>query len=346
MSKTVSSGNSLLLAVGILVLLAFTFLLFKAITGGLSHGPNPTTTLNQSFNSTPSTTTVSGPTTTVWSGRVVSLGYSGIANITYCDGQVLSIFYPPSYAAGRSYPTLVFIHGGGWSKGNGGTWHVQENQGENLFLNSSFIVVNVDYRLAPQYQFPAMIEDVKCAVRFLRANAARYGINSTRIAADGGSAGSHLALLLGVANRSSGWDTGPYLNYSSSVRAVIDQYGPANLTNPYFYNLHSGLKGGYLFQNVFDLTSPTQPAAYADSPVYLVSPGDSPFLIVQGEEDTVVPYNQSVMMYNSLRSKGDAAQFISVANAGHGFVQVSSSPISPSLTQIHQDELAFLQKYD
>lgn len=338
--------NPQITAVAIIAIL----LVAVALVFGIAHksyqSPNSTTTLNQSFNATPSTTTMSGPTTTVWSGRITSLGYSGIANITYCNGQVLSLFYPPGYVKGETYPALVYIHGGGWSKGNGGTWHVAASQGETLFLNASFIVVNVDYRLAPQYQFPAMIEDVKCAVRFLRAHAAAYGINSSLIAADGGSAGAHLAALLGVAGPSAGWDVGQYANYSSSVRAVIDQFGPANLTNQYFYDLHSGPTGGYLFQQVFNLTSPTQPAAYADSPVYYAAPGDPSFLIAQGEEDTVVPYNQSVMMYDALIANGDRAQLISVANAGHGFSQMGSNPISPSLAQIHQDELNFLEKYD
>jgi acetyl esterase/lipase len=94
------------------------------------------------------------------------------------------------------------------------------------------VVASVNYRLAPQYLWPAQIEDVKCAIRYLRASAATYGIDTTRIGAWGGSAGGHLVSMLGTAGPSAGYDVGQYLDQSSAVQTVVDEWGPADLTGP------------------------------------------------------------------------------------------------------------------
>ena len=95
---------------------------------------------------------------------------------------------------------------------------------------AGFIVVPVNYRLAPNFKFPAMIEDVKCAVRFLRANAAEYGINADKIGAYGGSAGGHLVSLMGSGRPERRLGRRSLYNIFEPVQAVIDMFGPSDLS--------------------------------------------------------------------------------------------------------------------
>ena len=116
----------------------------------------------------------------------------------------LDIHYPD--LVNGPVPTVVYIHGGAWIQGDKeeGAWTVDIP----ALLEAGFAVVAVNYRLAPEYKFPAMIEDVKCAIRFLRANADRYSLATEKIGAYGGSAGGHLVSLLGLTDSSAGWDLG------------------------------------------------------------------------------------------------------------------------------------------
>ncbi len=131
------------------------------------------------------------------------------------------------------YPALVFIHGGGWR--SGGRWnntsYIREAAGRG------YVAVTVDYRLTSvsdgpkaKYPFPAQIHDVKCAVRWLRANAEKYNVDPARIGAYGYSAGGHLALLLGLTDSSDGLEGNcGNLNFSSKVQAVVSRSGSTDL---------------------------------------------------------------------------------------------------------------------
>ena len=148
-------------------------------------------------------------------------------DITYgnVDGIALKmdIYYPRISL--ETTPALVYVHGGGWTSGDKGSGDVMLDTPE--LLSRGYLVASVNYRLAPQYKFPAQIEDVKCAVRFLRANASAYGIDASRIGVWGGSAGGHLAALLGVTDSNAGFDgSGGHQQESSRVQAVVDLYGP------------------------------------------------------------------------------------------------------------------------
>ncbi|GIW04087.1 MAG: hypothetical protein KatS3mg059_0707 [Thermomicrobiales bacterium] len=172
-------------------------------------------------------------------------------------------------------------------------------------LDAGFTVVTVNYRLAPRFTFPAMIEDVKCAIRSLRAHAPTYGIDPDRIGAWGSSAGGHLVSLLGTADASAGFDVGEYLDYSSAVQAVVDMFGPADLTT-LFPPGSEGVRDA-VFDD-FDLA--------LASPVTYVSPDDPPFLILHGEEDRLVPIAQSETLFARLQAAGVPVQFVRVQHAG------------------------------
>jgi acetyl esterase/lipase len=252
-------------------------------------------------------------------------------DITYCTVESVAlkmdVYYPPENN-GR-FPVTMYVHGGGWSSGDkaqgAGVAEISELQ------KAGFLVVSVNYRLAPEYPFPAMIEDVKCAVRSLRAHADEYNLDPDRIGAWGGSAGGHLVNLLGTTDASAGFDVGEYLEYSSRVQAVVDMFGPADLT----VQFEGGYEGASRVFDGFD-------AALA-SPVTYVTADDPPFLMLHGENDKLVPIEQSQILLVALQAVGVPAELVAVANAGHSF-KPDGGQISPSRREIVQLVVAFFEE--
>jgi acetyl esterase/lipase len=247
-------------------------------------------------------------------------------DITYAtaDGVALKmdIYYPKTATA--AVPALVYIHGGGWTGGDKGSGAGTVDTPE--LLSRGYLVAAVNYRLAPQYKFPAQIEDVKCAIRFLRANAPAYGIDPTRIGAWGGSAGGHLVALLGVTDSSAGFEGScGYADQSSRVQAVVDLFGPADLT----VNFGPSSK----LEQVFGTSDPKSEIASRASPVTWVTGDDPPFLIIHGDKDEVVPLSQSQILYDRLVAGGVPVTLVVVKNGGHGFTP-TGGPISPSRSEI------------
>ncbi|MEB2334969.1 MAG: alpha/beta hydrolase [Anaerolineaceae bacterium] len=252
-------------------------------------------------------------------------------DVTYCtmDGVALKMdVYYPSENTGR-FAVTMFVHGGGWSSGDkskgAGVAELPELQ------KAGFLAVSVNYRLAPDYEFPAMIEDVKCAVRSLRAHADKYNLDPNRIGVFGGSAGGHLVSMLGVTDESAGFDVGEYLGQSSRVQAVVDMFGPADLTA----NIANDSETVQNAFGNFDLA--------LASPVTYVSADDPPFLILHGEKDPLVPISQSEELLAKLQAAGVPAELVRVANAAHGFKPVGGE-ISPSREEIVQLTVKFFEE--
>jgi acetyl esterase/lipase len=238
--------------------------------------------------------------------------------------------YIPSAAVTRPLPLAIFVHGGGLTSGD-------KADINPVFLNTlasaGYAVASVNYRLAPQYKFPGQIEDLKCAVRYLRSMAQTYSVNGSEMFTFGSSSGGELVALAALTGPHSEFDIGPYLNQSSSVIAAVDMFGPANLTSFASYSNPQKVFGDN--QNNLVLASPT----------HFVTANSPPILIVQGVNDTTVPQSQSVQLYDDLTAAGDQTQLILVQNMGHMFVQAGSEPISPTLAQIAQDVVSFFGKY-
>ena len=252
-------------------------------------------------------------------------------DVTYCavDGVELKMdVYYPSENNGR-FAVTMYVHGGGWQKGDKGG-----GAGEAEFAElqqAGFLVVSVNYRLAPEYEFPAMIEDVKCAVRSLRAHADQYNLDPNRIGVFGGSAGGHLVSMLGTTDANAGFDVGEYLEYSSRAQAVVDMFGPADLT----VDFEGGGETVRRAFGDFDLA--------LASPVTYVTADDPPFLILHGEQDALVPIAQSEALLVALQAVGAPAELVPVANAGHGFKPVGGE-ISPSRIEISQLIVNFFEQ--
>jgi len=248
----------------------------------------------------------------------------------------MNIFLPHGGTA--PHPAAVMVHGGGWEHGDAGPSN-RLSPVESGLVSQGFVVASVSYRLAPQYRWPAQIEDVKCAIRYLRASAATYGIDPTRIGAWGGSAGGHLVSMLGTAGPSAGYDVGQYLDQSSAVQAVVDEWGPSDLTAPGW-----GPTASEVITQVFGVT-PGQPSSVlrAASPVTYVAANDPPFLIVQGAADSTVPASQSQELAAVLQSAGVPETLVMVQNAGHGLKAAGGAP-TPSLSQVNQMIVSFFAK--
>jgi acetyl esterase/lipase len=256
--------------------------------------------------------------------------------VTYCtpDGlpQKMDIYYPTSRGP---WPVLLYVHGGGWRAGDkaeGVAWQSMTKRG--------FLVVSINYRLASEeIKFPAMIEDVKCAVRYLRAHASGYNLDADHIGAVGVSAGGHLVDLLGLADESAGWDTGEYAEQSSRVQAVVTLAGVSDLTLKRGATESAAAMIYYAFDVVPGSTLP--PSLIAASPVTYITPDDPPFLIIHGDRDNVVPVEQSIVLEEQLKRAGVPAELIIVRNGTHG---IAGEDISPTLEEIMNRIGAFLEE--
>jgi acetyl esterase/lipase len=258
-------------------------------------------------------------------------------NITYCTmGKValkLDLYYPKQSAI-QPYPVAVNIHGGSWSFGDKETSETEIDIPE--LVQRGYVVAAIDYRLAPEYKFPAQIEDVKCAVRFLRANAATYHLDANRIGAWGCSAGGHLAALLGVTDPSNGFDHGEYTNQSSRVQAVAALSAPMDIT------LYDVVGRAVMLQHVFGTVIPNDPIFMRASPVTFVSKDDPPFLIIQGDKDNLIAPQHGEQMQAKLMAAGVSAELATVKEGHHCFP--SQPTMIPSRDEISQQVADFFDK--
>jgi acetyl esterase/lipase len=256
---------------------------------------------------------------------------SSLMDETYCtpedSPQKMDLYFP---ASGGPWPVLVFVHGGSWTEGDKAeAAEMQKNMNEQ-----GYVLVSINYRLYPTVRFPAMIEDVKCAIRSLRANASQFNIDPNRIAVRGDSAGGHLVSLLATSDPANGWDGGEYSDQSSRIQAAI-VLAPATDFSQEFSNddIQMLVYVAFGTRNI--------PAA---SPITHITSDDPPFLLIHGNRDPVIPFEQSQSMYDALQKAGVPAELVVVENADHSLTAPDGSA-KPTLEEIDQLILDFLAKY-
>jgi acetyl esterase/lipase len=223
----------------------------------------------------------------------------------------LNIAYPKDGAG--PYPAILCIHGGGFRAGT------REGYDEQIvrLAHKGYLAATITYRLAPKYQFPAAVHDTKAAVRWLRANAARYRIDPERIGVMGGSAGGHLAQFLGVTAGVKEFEgQGGNANLSSAVACVVNYFGPSDFTKSYGKSVDAAevlplFLGGNL--------ETARPGHIRSSPLNWVTPDAAPTLCIHGTEDKYVAYEQAVWLVDRLRAAGVEAELLTLKGAGHGF---------------------------
>jgi len=312
----------------ILTLIALVWFPLAVWSCGEQNTQQPAAEANNATAATQAATTEAVPAAVFETAKLGSID----RDVTY--GKVdavdlkMDVYYPQKKADGP-WPVVVYVHGGGWTRGDKADGQ-EDRQLFTSLVDRGFLVVSVNYRLAPQYKFPAQIEDVKCAVRYLRANAGKYNLDPERIGAMGGSAGGHLVSLMGVTDGDEGLEgTGGNPDQSSRVQAVVDMFGPSDLT----VEFEGGAVARQLGNLVFGATDKDAPILKLASPITHITADDPPFLILQGREDTLVPPSQSQELYDRLTAGRVPAQLVLVEHAGHGFKPVGGEP-SPSRVEI------------
>ena len=211
------------------------------------------------------------------------------------------------------YPAVICIHGGGF---RGGARQGYDGLIQKLAKNG-YVAVTISYRLSPKYQFPAAVYDVKEAVRWLRANAAKYHVDPERIGATGGSAGGHLAQFLGVTADVKQFEgDGGNLDQSSRVACVVNFYGPSDFTKSYGKSVDAAdvlplFLGGNLQQ--------ARRRHIEASPLYWVTPNAAPTLCVHGTKDNYVAFEQAGWIVDRLKAAGVEAELLPMEGSMHGF---------------------------
>lgn len=248
------------------------------------------------------------------------------------DNQHLQLDLARPSKGDGPFPAVVCIHGGGFRAGTRDGYDGLIRQ----LAERGYVAVTITYRLAPKYPFPAAVYDCKAAVRWLRANAAKYRIDPEQIGATGGSAGGHLALYLGVTGgvaEVEGDAGNP--GFSSRVACVVNDYGPSDLTRSYGKSVDAAeVLPLFLGGNV----EKERKKHLMASPLYWVTPTAAPTLCVHGTKDPYVAYEQSVWIVDRLLAAGVDAELVTITGAGHGFGGAQAR-------QADDAKFAFFDKY-
>jgi acetyl esterase/lipase len=244
----------------------------------------------------------------------------------------------PETPSSKPMPAVIWIHGGGWSRGS-----YKVNPAKSLALHGYF-TASIEYRLSGVAIWPAQLEDCRLAVRWLRANAAKYNIDPDHIGVWGASAGT-------MADQKQFDGTGGYPDVSSKVQAVAVFAGPVDfntggagiqkmIAKPPDYE-SPGLIG--LFGGTFE----DKGALWKQgSPINYISANDPPFLVVSGDKDLSVPHTQAIELNDALTKAGVPVQFITVHNGGHGMHAAKGDPpATPDHAALAAAVLAFFDKY-
>ncbi len=229
------------------------------------------------------------------------------------DGQHLQLDLAEPKTGSGPFPAILCIHGGGFRAGT--------RQGyDSLCIRLAqrgCVAATVTYRLAPKYQFPAAIYDVKAAARWLRANAQRYHIDPARIGVTGGSAGGHLAQFLGVTGDVKQFEgDGGHPEQSSRVACVVNYFGPSDFTKSYGKSVDAAeVLPLWLGGNV----QQAHQKHILASPLYWVTPDAAPTLCIHGTDDKYVAHEQAVWLIDKLKAADVEAVLLMLPGSGHGF---------------------------
>jgi acetyl esterase/lipase len=234
--------------------------------------------------------------------------YSGLA-------LLMDVYYPEKP---NGYG-VIFISGSGWRASQEYNAEPLKQGGQAQLYGprltaAGYTVFSISHRAAPRFRYPAQVEDAQRAVRFVRHNAGRFDIRADRIGAVGGSSGGHLVELLGVLDGAGiKDDPDPVNRESAKVQCVVARAAPADLAR--------------MTVTEFMGMSPPDPKvrntvedrAYRQaSPLHHVSPNSAPILLIHGDADKSVPFDQSEMMEKALRAAGVPTSLLRIPGGGHG----------------------------
>ena len=238
-------------------------------------------------------------------------GFTAQLNLVYTkvndwDGR-MDVYLPPKES--KPTPIVINIHGGGWNHGT-----KEQQTGFNTFFKAGFAVANIEYRMTPQATAPAAIEDTRCALIYLIKNSVSLNIDVNKIIIMGGSSGGHLALMGGLLGSNSIFDTNCLGIKNARVAVIIDKYG---ITDVWDWGYGKNITSKSALTWLGDKKKDSLFAASV-SPINYVNKLSSPTLIIHGDADPTVPYQQSVALYKKFQSVGVKSDFITVAGGLHG----------------------------
>jgi acetyl esterase/lipase len=218
----------------------------------------------------------------------------------------------------RPFPAVVLIHGA-WSKRPLDGW----DHWMARFAGQGFVAVAIRYRYLPEHHFPAQVEDIKCAVRYLRANANDLKIDPHHIGAMGYSAGGHLALMLGIVGEDAGLEgSGGYPEFSSRIQAVVNFYGPTDM------NLaRDEYEDGSYYAFMGWPESRADPVFRLASPITYVSADDPPILTFHGTLDGTVPYEHARRLDDVCLRVGARHELVTMYETAHAMPAWTIEPV-------------------
>jgi acetyl esterase/lipase len=248
------------------------------------------------------------------------------------DDQHLQVDLAMPKDAAVALPAIVCIHGGGFRAGT------REGYDKLCLTLASqgYLAITVTYRLAPKYQFPAAVQDCKTAVRWLRANAAKYHVDPKRVGVTGGSAGGHLAQFLGVTMGVKAFEGEGYSDQSSDVSCVVNYYGPSDFTKSYDKSVDAKDVLPLWFGG--DLSTKRR-EHIVGSPLYWVTPFAAPTLCIHGTEDKYVAYEQAGWIVDKLKASSVEASLLTLEGAGHGFKGADAEKAEKALIEFFDAHL-------
>ena len=237
-------------------------------------------------------------------------------------GLKMTLFVPRTK---EKKPAVLYFPGGGFTSAD----HEKFLEMRYALACAGYVVAACEYRAVPN-KFPALLEDAKAAVRWMRAHASEFGVDANRIGLLGDSAGGYVVQMAGTTNGEKNWDVGDFKEVSSDVQAVVSIYGISDLTtigegigNE---NVHASaavtealLLNGPAFKDFAGASVNADPQkAKAASPIGHVDGTEPPFLLMHGSGDKVVSPLQSKKMFEALQNKKVEAEYVLVRGAEHG----------------------------
>ncbi len=202
------------------------------------------------------------------------------------------------------FPTAILVHGGGFTKGDKTSYITPLFQ---PLSDAGYVWFTINYRLAPQHKWPACLEDVETAIRWVRAHAAEYKVDVNRIAIIGESAGGHLVSMAGI--RAKG---------GTAVAAVVPIYAPHDLEYRAIQRKDVGEGLASLFGISREVNEASLRALHEGSPHQKLTGGLPPYLLIHGDKDAQVPYEQSTRFREATRKLGNTCDLITIPGGGHG----------------------------
>ena len=248
--------------------------------------------------------------------------------------------YLPATDAARPAPVVIWIHGGGWV---GGSKSAQrETSICKTLAENGYAAFSIDYQLAkdpkktepstnPDVAWPQNIHDCKSALRYIRREATTFGIDPTRIAVSGGSAGAHLALVLGLSGDDAALNKGGlYTDQSNKVSCIIDFYGPTVISDAKRISKFKGKDDAETEANV-----------RAASPILHITRESPPILVAHGTKDGTCDISYSRNLVEKMKAEGTTHQYIEVEGAGHSFnFQPAQMDLRPAILEFLGKHLA------